>query len=905
MLYQNFIKRNKKFLITQFPQFTILFFLLVLSLIISANNDDRLNSFATEKIPFDLSGSIYMHNNDELVLIPEWENELTLSLSTKIETWNSGVLFSITYLNSKTSLLSSEVATSIGVIATSSFLSIPENETYLYGNLFLDSGFEKGNNIDINTTIVYESKKYTSNLTLQIKGYLDFLPTFFENEVNQISNFIVISSSHLKSYFETLPLSVLGIQVTYIFGCRFAVNFKKDFSIPKMLNDFIYFSSNLLNETYSGMVIEPPQIIWSLEGFLSRIENLRLTIQKDLLFYCLASFPIFLIMIVFIYQLKDKNFQVSKNFIKILDARGYSQKKISFFFFKLYLLFYFILSILASFVVVTISYILRFNIYNSIIQSIVFISIWLIINLSFQYITFKSELVRLHSPKNRLFEVKRNRSSWKFVLMRFLFIFIPYSLVSLIFYLLSIVFYFPQSFYFWFFTLYIISGIILFLQYFEKLLVFLIQALSFITITQCASKIFKDTGKILHRLFFSKNKTKTFEYSSLLIMFLLAPSIFMLSDSYHYFIKKQQYNSVCGDVLIENVRPEVYNFLANSTQPSNFLPILKWKTISNITYFFSFPRLFADFANYTWLKGNPYTSPDYNVLDKLCKLQNKFLNIIISQELSEKNGIFVGDNLTLHMNSQDSLIISPLNISSINYTVSNVLETLPYISAITDEWVFANLVLDENSSIYFRNLLHNLIKSLIFNRSLIDIVMLKLDSTNQAFLLKKELIEVYPYLDIKILEDKEYINQKYPVPYLRFQQLINLELAISMIMLIIFFIQVSIFTINQKKQSIFQLFIKGIPLQHLFLSFTIIVLILFIVCFALGFPFALLLTKGLLKLLSLQQEGVKIPISLSSISANFLVTFVLLALIFIITAGYLQFNRTIKKAEKFLGEQYE
>ncbi|MHA1346330.1 MAG: hypothetical protein ACTSO3_08055 [Candidatus Heimdallarchaeaceae archaeon] len=903
MFYKNFLKKNKNFLLSQIPQLIILLFILVLSLIVSYSNRDRLDFFATEFHENDITGNGIITQNEDFLQLENWATKLMENLNSSLDSWLGAIMFPITHLNYSREIDTFDVLTNVGVIASSFLPSFVGNEVYLYGEIFNNVEFSVGDIININTTIERDGSSFTNDLNLNITGYISKLPSFISQEVNNLNNFLFINPLLVEQYFEDFELYLIDLPIYYFFGINFTVDFKNSFTINSRLDNFISTSSEFLNNTYHKIGLSPPVIAWGVDTLQERLFVLIDLIIQDFIFYMVLTIPIMFLLVAIIYKLKDISFSFYSKFIMKLIEKGFTRRKISNFFICLFFALYTVMSIISLLSFVGILYLINTGSIYIILQFSIYILIWFLICFSFQYITFRSEFKKLFQEGQNSLDRKVRRSGFKVELIRFMFIFLPFILLAVTFYILHYVFSFPESTIILFSSIYVILGIIMFHPYIESVFRYLIYLSSYLLIIKVVSRKIRGTGYIIQRLLFTKSKTKVYEYTSLLIMFLLAPSIFIVSDSIHYHVEGLHYNSICGDISIDNVEPEVYNYIRNLTDSDQILPIIKWKTESNLTFIFSIPELYSNFVNYSWYKGQPYTERNETVLRDLDKLQNQFGKIIVSREISIVNSIRRGDHLTLHLDPQNALIISPENTTHIEYEVSSILDFIPYFSLKTTNWVFANINFDENISLIMNSFITEFDTVPVFNSSLINTLMLKSNNSTSSYALKDDLLQRYPYLSINILGDSELINENYPVPYQHFQNIIILEIVTSMLLLMLFFAQITFFMINQKKLPIFQLFSKGVPISYMVTGLVLNILTMFILFSSIGIPFAFLLAKGFLSLISFQIIGDSISLIMSPNSICTQITVYLFTFFCTILLSIIQFNRIFKRAGKYLGEQ--
>ncbi|GAH72947.1 unnamed protein product, partial [marine sediment metagenome] len=262
-----------------------------------------------------------------------------------------------------------------------------------------NAGFKVGDIIEINTTIIVDQVTFSSNLFLKIKSFLTSLPSFFLEENNDLENFFIINPKLLELYFEPLLLSSIDLQVNYKFGCKFSSSFKNTFNIASDLDLFICETNETLYIIYSENYLQPPNMDLSFNPLYERMNILNHELNSDFVFYILCTFPILFLMIIIIYKMKDFSFYYHKKFIQKLEERGFVKKKISHFFFKLFLLIYVFSAIVGILISLTLIFIFKLDSSLIFLQITTFFSIWFLLSFSFQFLFFKSELDKMMFQK--------------------------------------------------------------------------------------------------------------------------------------------------------------------------------------------------------------------------------------------------------------------------------------------------------------------------------------------------------------------------------------------------------------------------------------------------------------------------------------------------------------------------
>ncbi|MBY8999529.1 MAG: hypothetical protein KGD64_01315 [Candidatus Heimdallarchaeota archaeon] len=895
MFVISFIKKNKKFLLSQLPQLIFLLFLIFLVLIVGASNKTRLSVFASKNVSSDISGYISLSNNEEISLLSLWEEEVWSHNNGDIDKLRGGIAFPITHLNSSLEINSTNIYSSTIIIFTDDIISVPYNETYVYGTLFSENNITEGFSLNLTTIALTEEEEIQqSNLLLPIGKEITQLPEFVSAELYNpaLQNFIFLNPTHLNEYLNNLTLSEINMQVLYLFGCLFSYDFKNSFDVKAKLDSFITSTQLLLNTTYEGTFIDQPIISWSTADFLNRISALVSMLKADLVFYGLVTIPLFLLLVIVIYQSKDLTFGYFEQFIEKLDEKGYPQSKVYSLFSRIFFVFNILLAIIGLILITLISFIFTFDSFSIFYLSSILLCCWILFNLTFQLITFRSELKKFYVKREDSLEAISRRIGWKHDLIKFLFKGVIFGIVCLVFFLLHLVFSFNESILSWIYLVCGITGVMMFHSSLEKLLGYIMTFFSHFALVRMGRRIFKDTGMIFYKLFKRGNSYKNFEYTSLLLLFLVAPSILIAADSYKYYVHEQHYNSLCGDMVLENITPEVLEFLQDNFSQEQLLPLMKWTTLANITYFFSFPNQYADFIEYSWIEGKPFSNVDERVLENVRILEQNSSKIIISESLSESLDLSFNDTVVFYPPSNDELILSTSNVTSISYSISSVIELLPYLSTLSDLWVFGMLELEPGSAV-------------VFNKEKINTVCIKIN--NQELIDDSKLIisTLFPFVEIKLLNDPEAINSMYPVPYIHFQQLILLELIISFLMLELFYIQLINLIFYQRKLSLFQLFSKGINPKHLFLSFSLSVSTRILVLAVVSIPFMFIFSSGLIGLLTRSSNVSSISTVFSLSSFIFLICFIIISITLNIIIVYYDLRKTFNRADKYLGELHE
>lgn len=903
MLTINFIKKNKRFAFSQVPQLIILVFLLFFALIVGASNKDRLLTFASEISENDITGRIIISQNNQISAITQWENKLLDNNQTIIQVFQSGFVVPITRINSSLLLNTTSISSSIRLIFTDNIFNIPLDEAFIYGPIFNNNNISEGTKLNITSVYSYEDF-YSSSLFVNITKEIYKVPNFIRDSYlwNSFANLIFLNRSALPDYMSPFPLAEIEFPISYSFSYLFTTEYKNSFDIEQKLNTFLLSSQEYLNSTFIDDDLEPVIIEWDTSSFLNRIENLLLIIKADLTFYGLSTLPLFLLLIIVIYQSKNLAFNYFKGMIIKLDEKGFSKQKINRLFIRIFFIFNCCLALIGLLLVVVLSFIFSFYSFRIIFLSLILLSVWITISIIFQVLAFSSELKRYYSTSLNPLEPLTQRKQWKYDLISFAFKGAIFSIICVVLYLLHLLYNFNQLTVILIYISCIVLALVLFHSSLESLLGHFISLFSNFLVVFIGKRIFKGTETILHKLYKGKRSIKRFEYTSLLILFILAPSVLIVSDSYKYHILNQQYALFCGDMVIENATYEVYSYLQENFSQEQLLPIIEQNTTEGVTFFFSYPDQYAEFTEHILEEGGPHIKTDRMYITSLNEISQNQSRILVSKKLNDTRTLSINDTLVFHPPS-DEFITYPANITQVNYTISSVINFLPYISSKCDLWVFGTLELNQTETAL--DFLKKDIESgtsIIFNQSFISTVSIKLNGTESPDQIKTELSSLFPFLNILFLGDKEVINQQYPVPFERFQQMIILELIIAFLLLQLFYLQLINSIYHQRELSILQLFTKGIPKRHLFLGFSLSLTANIFVISILSIPFMFLLSLGILKLITTTGITNAVTVVFSYQSISIFVSFMLLTILLDVFFVYRKLHTTLKNIEKYLGE---
>ncbi len=545
MLYKNFFRRNRNFLKSQVPQFVTSIFLIILLIITNGSTKDRLNMFASADYPADITGRISLNYENDLSYISDWESEFLINQQQDLNRWNSCLSLAIDLFNSVLYLGPSSVSSLIRVIAMPTNYSTGKYSAYLYGEVFRENDIQERSEINITIKFLKDNKIHTNSSILDVAGYMADVPYFITQELGSSYSFIFVSESFLIDYLSSISIITLYQSIYYLFGVVFSVDFKETTSIYDRLDSFTYSTQASINDTYLEKGLSPHIIRWSLSSFNNRIETLKAEIQSDQIFFITASLPLLFLLVIVIYRSKELTFSYFKNYINKLYERGYENKQILSFFLWIFLFFTFTLAISGIIVFALISFAFSFGSTISFILFSVLISIWVIVSTIFQMTTLRSGLKRYLEEKVTSSDTIVHREGLIHDIVGLAFRIGILGITTSLIFLLKNLIYLSNSLLMILFIVVAIIGIIIFFSPLNQLLGRIIYSASYIFIVSLGKKIFSQSSEILHKLYNTKSSRKIFDFSSLLILFILVPSILVVSDSYYHHVNEIHYNSIC------------------------------------------------------------------------------------------------------------------------------------------------------------------------------------------------------------------------------------------------------------------------------------------------------------------------------------------------------------------------
>ena len=452
----------------------------------------------------------------------------------------------------------------------------------------------------------------------------------------------------------------------------------------------------------------------------------------------------------------------------------------------------------------------------------------------------------------------------------------------------------------WAMIAFIIGNIIIFASILEQLLEWTINKLFYI-ILMLGKKNVKELKKIIFRVFTHKKTDRSFHYLSLVIIFIIAPSILIASDSFTHMVFTEHYDNIVGDMIIEGITPSIQKVLPSILpNDTKMLSMLQLTVEPNITYFFASPTQLKDFLQYTWSRAKGFSTDNATLLELLDSLEENPTNVLISQSLAEHFHISAKDTLSFYLPKDSQIIISPPNISKVDYTIISIVSKINYLSSKAKYWVFApGSFINENNSDYYKiSYQSNLF---VFNSSMVNTIFLKLNNTDSVKI-KDNLLTLFPSLSVKLLDDIDDINSYYPVPVSRFYQFIILQLVIGGILEINFFLLNLNHSFVEKRKPIAQLITKGISIFYIVFALFSYIISSFLVFIILGTFSTYFFSKGIINLFSNFTHLTYHQIYLGFTSKITITSLLVLFMLAFFIIGVYKIKKTSKELTQITGE---
>ncbi|MHA1867590.1 MAG: hypothetical protein ACTSVB_05440 [Candidatus Heimdallarchaeaceae archaeon] len=893
MIYWTFIKKNKIFWLNQIPQFVLLFSLVFLALIVKGSSIYRLTSFAEEEGPYDITGSFSISSLDEINAVEKWIERLNSERKSDISKYYQSFYSHVSLINSSIYIKYTEVSQIVKIISCKGLFSINNDEALIFGSLLQQSGFKDNAVINVSKMVSDGEKTASSFSLLRIIGIIEELPLSIKQTIGNY-NYIFVNQLTFTKFFA--PIIDKGCEINFIISYLFSESFKLTFDITERLDYFKNFTQSTLKSEYKSIHIEPPTIIWNSKQFEERIQTLFADIRRDTLFFIYTSLPLFLLLILLLYQFRFVNAAYFRNFIKKLHTRGYTQKKISRFFLINFLFLNSILGFICSLLLVLL---FKETFVFSLINLLILTLFWVIF-ISFYHVYmikkgFTAEEIQ-DSYKNK--EYKTLRSDYFKIIIISLSTILSFVAIRI----LMSIFSFSLKYFLPIIAIILIVALSRTYPILDKLLHNFVRWVYRIVMTKLLRNYLKNTNIIIYKLYSQKNK-HSLNVSSLLLIFIFLPSILIVNDSFTNKIYSDLYNQACGDILISETNSEVFDYLNEHLAVFEVLPIIKWTSDTNITFFFTRPTQLADFIRYTLSRASKYTSVDPQTIAILDNMLVNPYNIIISKQLADSFSLSINSTLSITKNENISLI-SHYESSLIEFTVYSIFDEFFQLFSETNYWVIS-WIGEENYSFplldepYFYT---PIISYPYFNRSLINTLMIKLENKKDTNILLSDLTNKFPGIKFTLMSTEE-IDTFYPVPMIFFRYFLYLEIFSLLILHELFNIQSIAILTHSKRKAIVQLYSKGFLPKFLLVGALSFIICQFLTFVTIGIPLSFLLSSVSISLVSIISLEDKFNISITYFSAFLFACIMLTSILISCMLSVYNIQQIIKKPELIVSDE--
>ncbi len=874
-MIRNYIKSNRALLVTNLPQFIVFFFLAILIILIGSNTTILLNSFATQPLPMDIASTTKIEENIDLVVLYSWEKNIP-NFSPYFSNYFSFSHFSTRTINGSTFIGDAPVSQSVYLIVTNNLFDIMDDYCVIYGDI-LTTYYDTNESITVESEFSTGSTTVNTVKTFNISSSVDFLPAAFREYLSS-SNYIFVNSKTAENYFRTIPFLLLGFSVPFVTCYNISYSEKTSLGFLSTYNGKLLFLSSSLDKyrrDYNRTLAMKLEL--DTNNFQNRVDNFFKEFRASIIFYILTSTPLLVLQLIIISKSREFLFKNYTATLNTLIQKGFSEKQSRKFINKTILLMNGI-SFLILFAITQLVIVLFFNqSVTYLLTSFILFFIWTYIITVSQQKTIKKSLEdyykNYYSTNTEKMFV---REGAKYDLIELLFRAAGFSIIVVFFLLLKEYVYQETIVY----TILTLALVILFFYTFSTLLdnfiSYIVKGIKYVIFARVV-KMFKDYGQILLKLYSQETKKKRkLENFMFILLLIILPTLMIFFDTYSNQLHFDLTNSMCGDMMIENITPESLMMINQTFNEREILPIINYTTVTGINYYFTRPTQYADFLNYTISKSKieekskPPLKPFYSMM------KNPY-NVIISEKLATTFNLKVNDTLILPVAGGVALLENNSVSVLFNYTVYAIYDNLPFLSPQNEVWAMAwigpemttmvtnNTQLEENGNYTYPQL----------DQSLIKTVLIKNKENRILEKAKLLLLAHCPQLKISIKDAEEYINSFYPIPKNLLYTFYYIQLVFSATLLVLYIINNQIYRLNSIRKGFTQLFTRGIPYRHLLTGSLLSSNTNFVVLFIISYPSALALVTFL---------EIFISTNIINISQNkpYLLLFSYLSIIFLI-----------------------